>query len=53
METEGILVRLRPLGFQDNSGNIEIQVTEAEIEEAQEVLNQALQVRQYRELRTK
>lgn len=53
MEAEGILVRLRPLGFLDNSGNVEIQVTEAEIEEAQEVLTQALQVRQYRELRTK
>ena len=53
MEAEGILVRVRPLGFRDNSGNFEILVTEAELEEAQEVLNQALQVRQYRELRTK
>lgn len=55
MEAEGILVRLHPLGLQVEASytNFEILVTEAEIEEAQEVLNQALQVRQYRELREK
>jgi hypothetical protein len=55
MEAEGILVRLRPLGLRtnDHSAEYEVLVTEAEVEEAQEVLNQALQVRQYRELRTK
>ena len=55
MEAEGILVRLNPLGFQVDgyNTNYEILVTEAEIEEAQEVLNQALQVRQYREIREK
>lgn len=55
MEAEGILVRLRPLGLktEDHSADYEILVTEAELEEAQEVLNQALQVRQYRELGTK
>jgi hypothetical protein len=52
MEAEGILIRLRPLGLRtkDHSTDYEILVTEAELEEAQEVLNQALQVRQYREL---
>ncbi len=55
MEAEGILVRLRPIGLRNKGSytNFEIQVTEAELEEAQEVLNQALQVRQYRELREK
>ncbi|WP_331274042.1 putative signal transducing protein [Capillibacterium thermochitinicola] len=49
METEGILVRLRPIGLRSEGSytNYEILVTEAEIEEAQEVLNQALQVRLY------
>ncbi|NLW56981.1 MAG: glutamate decarboxylase [Firmicutes bacterium] len=53
MEAEGILVRLNPLGLQVEGRytNYEILVTEAEIEEAQEVLHQALQVRQYREIR--
>ena len=52
MEAEGILVRLRPLGLnvKGNVTNFEVLVTEAELEEAQEVLNQALQIRQYREL---
>ncbi|NLW59991.1 MAG: glutamate decarboxylase [Firmicutes bacterium] len=50
MEAEGILIRLRPIGLREGSyTNYEILVTEAEIEEAQEVLNQALQVRLYRE----
>ena len=51
METEGILIRLRPIGLRTEGSytNYEILVTEAEIEEAQEVLNQALQVRLYRE----
>ncbi len=51
MEAEGILVRLRPIGLRSKESytNYEIQVTEVELEEAQEVLNQALQVRQYRE----
>ena len=51
METEGILIRLRPIGLRAEGSytNYEILVTEAEIEEAQEVLNQALQVRLYRE----
>lgn len=51
MEAEGILVRLRPIGLRSKGSytNYEIQVTEVELEEAQEVLNQALQVRQYRE----
>lgn len=51
METEGILIRLRPIGIRAEGSytNYEILVTEAEIEEAQEVLNQALQVRLYRE----
>ncbi|HBG16208.1 MAG TPA: glutamate decarboxylase [Firmicutes bacterium] len=55
MEAEGILVRLRPIGLHAEGSytNFEILVTEAEIEEAQEVLNQALQVRQYREIREK
>lgn len=55
MEAEGILVRLRPVGLQvaEHNTNFEVLVTEAELEEAQEVLNQALQVRQYRELRPK
>jgi hypothetical protein len=55
MEAEGILVRLRPLGLRtdDHSTDYEILVTEVELEEAQEVLYQALQVRQYRDLRTK
>ena len=54
MEAEGILVRLRPLGLRNNhSADYEISVTEVELEEAQEVLYQALQVRQYRDLRTK
>ncbi|NLM37897.1 MAG: glutamate decarboxylase [Firmicutes bacterium] len=49
METEGILVRLQPIGLRSEESytNYEILVTEAEIEEAQEVLNQALQVRLY------
>ena len=52
METEGILIRLRPLGLRvkENITNFEILVTEAELEEAQEVLNQALQIRQYKDL---
>jgi len=51
METEGILIRLRPIGLRTEGSytNYEVLVTEAEIEEAQEVLNQALQVRLYRE----
>jgi len=51
METEGILVRLRPIGIRTVGSytNYEVLVTEAEIDEAQEVLNQALQVRLYRE----
>ena len=50
-----ILVRLRPLGLRtdDHTTDYEILVTEVELEEAQEVLHQALQVRQFRELRTK
>ncbi|HEY8344488.1 MAG TPA: glutamate decarboxylase [Bacillota bacterium] len=53
MEAEGILVRLNPLGIKvkENNGNFEVLVTEAELEEAQEVLNQALQVKEYREIR--
>lgn len=54
MEAEGILVRLRPLGLRNNhSADYEISATEVELEEAQEVLYQALQVRQYRDFRTK
>jgi hypothetical protein len=53
MEAEGILIRLRPIGLRraevGTYTNFEVLVTEAEIEEAQEVLNQALQVRLYRE----
>ena len=51
METEGILVRLHPIGLRTVGSytNFEVLVTEAEIDEAQEVLNQALQVRLYRE----
>ena len=49
MEAEGILIRLRPIGLRTvevgTYTNFEVLVTEAEIEEAQEVLNQALQVR--------
>ncbi|HHU50826.1 MAG TPA: glutamate decarboxylase [Firmicutes bacterium] len=53
MEAEGILVRLNPLGIKvkENNANFEVLVTEAELEEAQEVLNQALQVKEYREIR--
>jgi hypothetical protein len=45
METEGIMVQLRPLGFgvADKTPNIEILVPESEIEEAQEVLTHGLQ----------
>jgi hypothetical protein len=53
MEAEGILVRINPLGIKvkENNTNFEILVTEAELEEAQEVLNQALQVKEYRQIR--
>lgn len=53
MEAEGILVRINPLGIKvkENNANFEVLVTEAELEEAQEVLNQALQIKQYREIR--
>jgi len=53
MEAEGILVRVKPIGLRvkGNNTNFEVLITEAEIEEAQEVLNQALQVRQYREIK--
>lgn len=45
METEGILVRLRPVGLMinENTANIEVLVPETELEEAQEVLTNGLQ----------
>jgi len=45
METEGIMVRLRPVGMMINekTSNIEILVPETELEEAQEVLTHGLQ----------
>ena len=45
METEGIMVQLRPLGLRvaDKTPNVEILVPESEIEEAQEVLTHGLQ----------
>jgi hypothetical protein len=45
METEGILVRLRPVGLMinENTANVEVLVPEAELEEAQEVLTNGLQ----------
>lgn len=45
METEGILVRLRPVGLtiNENTANVEILVPETELDEAQEVLTHGLQ----------
>lgn len=45
METEGIMVRLRPVGLMisENTANVEVLVPEAELEEAQEVLTNGLQ----------
>lgn len=45
METEGIMVRLRPVGLtiSENTANVEILVPETELEEAQEVLAHGLQ----------
>lgn len=45
METEGILVRLRPVGLtlNEHTSNIEVLVPESELEEAQEVLTHGLQ----------
>ncbi|BAS27286.1 putative signal transducing protein [Limnochorda pilosa] len=44
LENEGVLTMLRPLGVphMGDSANVEILVPEAEVEEAQEILNQVI-----------
>lgn len=44
LETEGILVKLKESKFSQKEGkNIEVMVSEMEVEEANEVINNALQ----------
>lgn len=43
LETEGILVKLKGLNVNNEEQNVEVMVSDLEIEEANEVINNALQ----------